>query len=161
MPIVEICYQADGLCTSSDQPVFHAAKKVFRVDLGFLGGTGIVAVLERNFLQSNLSGVFRLETPGDQLSRSSREALGVGKHRRFTVYRAIVLLKLARSQPVIGALGFFISQHRWHGKGPAALGTRPASEARVRYPRQPSAHSSPSLPQGVKNIWARITSFYF
>src|ERR1700731_3657385 len=56
----------------SDQPVFHPAKEVFGVHLGLFGGAGIVAVLEGNFLQSNLGGVLRLEAPGHQLSCSCR-----------------------------------------------------------------------------------------
>ena len=148
-----------GRGPASDQSIFNAAKKIFRVDLSFLGGAGVVAVLEGNFLQGNLSGVFRLETAGDQLSGSRRETFGVGQYCRLTVYRAIVLLKLARSQAVISALGVLISQHCRDGKSPAALGTRPASQARVRHPCKPSAHSSPSFAAGGKENLDPTTFF--
>ena len=140
-------------------PSFTRRRKSSASIWAFLAALGSLRFSKVISCKSNLGSVFRLETPGDQLSRPRRETLGVGQHRRFAVYRAIVFLKLARSQPVVGALGVLIGQHRRHGKSPAALGTRPASQALMRYPCKPSAHSSPSLPQGGKEYLGPITFF--
>lgn len=48
-----------------DQPVLYPTEKVFRVGLRFFRGSGIVAILKYEFLQSNLRCVLRLKASGN------------------------------------------------------------------------------------------------
>ena len=115
--LVEGAHRFKGL----DQAVFHPAQKILRIGLRPFGGAGIIPVLECDFLQSNLGGVFWLEAACHQLSCAGGETLGIGKRGRFPVQRTIVFLKFAGSQPVVCTLRILIGQHRRDGKRPAAL----------------------------------------
>jgi hypothetical protein len=50
-----------GRLPSSDEAIFHAAQKILGIGLRPFGGVGIIPVLERNFLQSDLRGIFGLK----------------------------------------------------------------------------------------------------
>ena len=78
----------------SNQPVFHAAEKVFRVSLSLFGSGGIAAVFKRDFLQSNLDRVLGLETSRYQFSRTRGKTFRVASHVGLTVRGAIMVLEL-------------------------------------------------------------------